>query len=292
MNTSEKHFVHGDHIGSTTVVTDEASNIVENSSYSPYGLPIESTSIRYGYETKEYDTVLKHTDFNFRTHKPEWAIFTQPDSLIKNVFDPQALNRYSFERNNPFKYIDPSGHNFEYFCPSGTCTEWLPLLAPSIPIVIILSAIPLGIIGGTGLRETVPPEEIPEKFDYAYETTRGGSDTIDHLIKSYEDLQKLKDIIDTTKGDLKKEGDDEKDELDFNVFPFIIYPSLSNLANSGASRTFSYVSPPGKENVKIRSSSGRNRNWDYSTIDGIPYLDESVPVGTDVGGGWVLTKRK
>ena len=31
--------------------------------------------------------------------------------MIQNVYDPQSLNRYSFERNNPLKYTDPSGHN-------------------------------------------------------------------------------------------------------------------------------------------------------------------------------------
>ena len=32
--------------------------------------------------------------------------------MIQNVYDPQALNRYVFERNNPYKYTDPTGHLF------------------------------------------------------------------------------------------------------------------------------------------------------------------------------------
>jgi hypothetical protein len=36
-------------------------------------------------------------------------IFTQPDSVISNVYDPQSLNRYSFERDNPYKYVDENG---------------------------------------------------------------------------------------------------------------------------------------------------------------------------------------
>ncbi len=34
----------------------------------------------------------------------------QPDTLIQNVYDPQSLNRYSFERSNPYKYTDEDGH--------------------------------------------------------------------------------------------------------------------------------------------------------------------------------------
>ena len=36
----------------------------------------------------------------------------QPDSLIQNVYDSQGLNRYSFERNNPYNKIDTTGHFF------------------------------------------------------------------------------------------------------------------------------------------------------------------------------------
>jgi hypothetical protein len=37
-------------------------------------------------------------------------LFLQPDTLIPNVYDPQSLNRYSFERNNPYKNMDETGH--------------------------------------------------------------------------------------------------------------------------------------------------------------------------------------
>jgi hypothetical protein len=37
-------------------------------------------------------------------------LFAQPDSIIPNVYDPQNLNRYSFERNNPLISRDDTGH--------------------------------------------------------------------------------------------------------------------------------------------------------------------------------------
>ena len=49
-------------------------------------------------------------DFKFRKYNPETGLFTQPDTLIPNVYNPQSLNRYSFEENNPYNRIDPDGH--------------------------------------------------------------------------------------------------------------------------------------------------------------------------------------
>jgi len=36
-------------------------------------------------------------------------IFTKPEQEFPDFYDPQQLNRYSFERNNPYKYVDPDG---------------------------------------------------------------------------------------------------------------------------------------------------------------------------------------
>ncbi len=38
-------------------------------------------------------------------------MFITADSIVPDPFDPQALNRYSYCRNNPLTYVDPSGHN-------------------------------------------------------------------------------------------------------------------------------------------------------------------------------------
>jgi len=39
-----------------------------------------------------------------------FAMFVQPDTQINDVYDPQNLNRYMFERGNPYMYTDPDGH--------------------------------------------------------------------------------------------------------------------------------------------------------------------------------------
>ena len=48
-----------------------------------------------------------------RYYRPEtFKHFTQPDTIIQNVYDPQSLNHYSYVLNNPYKYVDPSGNEF------------------------------------------------------------------------------------------------------------------------------------------------------------------------------------
>ena len=106
-----KTFHHNDHLGSTSVLTDEAGNVIERTQYDPLGGIIANGSVsRYNYEAKEYDAVTGDTDFHFRQYQSEYGFFTQPDTLIQNVYDPQSLNRYMFERGNPYRYTDPTGH--------------------------------------------------------------------------------------------------------------------------------------------------------------------------------------
>jgi hypothetical protein len=55
--TGTKKYLHPDHLGSTTLVTDSSGNLVENTFYTPYGRVIDGGSaIRYGYEGKEHKT--------------------------------------------------------------------------------------------------------------------------------------------------------------------------------------------------------------------------------------------
>jgi RHS repeat-associated protein len=48
--------------------------------------------------------------YNARYYDPSLARFVQADTVVPNPSDPQSLNRYVYTRNNPLKYVDPSGH--------------------------------------------------------------------------------------------------------------------------------------------------------------------------------------
>ncbi len=47
-----------------------------------------------------------------RLYDPTIARFMSADSIIPFQYDTQAFNRYSYVKNNPLKYTDPSGHSW------------------------------------------------------------------------------------------------------------------------------------------------------------------------------------
>src|SRR3989344_701446 len=91
-----KYYIHGDHLGSSSVVTNQAGAAIENTTYSPFGEVVSGGNLsRFDYEGKEFDSLVGDYDFHFRKYNPQWGLFLQPDTLIQNVYDPQSLNRYS-----------------------------------------------------------------------------------------------------------------------------------------------------------------------------------------------------
>jgi len=104
-----KTFFATDHKGNVVAVMNSTGSVIENTSYSGTGDILSGgNQSRYNYEGKEYDKVSGQTDFNARMLSgPQ---FTTPDPLIANPYNPQNLNRFAFEGNSPYNYIDPSGH--------------------------------------------------------------------------------------------------------------------------------------------------------------------------------------
>ena len=49
--------------------------------------------------------------YNARWYDPYLNHFTQPDSIVLDPYNSQDWDRYSYARNNPIKYTDPSGHS-------------------------------------------------------------------------------------------------------------------------------------------------------------------------------------
>jgi len=42
-----------------------------------------------------------------------WGRFVQADTIVPKPENPQDLNRYSYTRNNPLRYTDPTGHDLK-----------------------------------------------------------------------------------------------------------------------------------------------------------------------------------
>jgi hypothetical protein len=48
--------------------------------------------------------------YRARYYSPYLNRWIQPDTIVPDPTNPQDLNRYSYARNNPVKYVDPTGH--------------------------------------------------------------------------------------------------------------------------------------------------------------------------------------
>jgi RHS repeat-associated protein len=48
--------------------------------------------------------------YNARYYDPTIGRFISADTMVPNPINPQDLNRFTYARNNPVRYTDPSGH--------------------------------------------------------------------------------------------------------------------------------------------------------------------------------------
>jgi RHS repeat-associated protein len=110
--SADINYYHGDHLGSSSIVTDQNGQQVQHLEYAPYG----SVSKNEGVDVTDYKFTGKELDatglyfYSARYYDPEIGRFVSADTVVQAPYDPQSLNRYSYCRNNPLNYMDPSGH--------------------------------------------------------------------------------------------------------------------------------------------------------------------------------------
>jgi len=114
-NGGSPSYFHKDHLESSTVTTDEAGVATEQTEYIPFGLMREHAGeekSNYKYTDQELDKETNLYNYDARMYDPAMGIFTRPDDVTQNWYDPQTLNRYAYCRNNPLIYTDPTGQSF------------------------------------------------------------------------------------------------------------------------------------------------------------------------------------
>jgi RHS repeat-associated protein len=124
-------FLHTDNLGNVIALTDKTGKIIQRRSYTPFGeirhllykegvdrantitttqMLEESTNRSFtGHEAIE-GTSLIH--MNGRVYDSSIGRFLSADPYIQAPDDTQSYNRYSYVKNNPINYTDPSGYLF------------------------------------------------------------------------------------------------------------------------------------------------------------------------------------
>ena len=106
------YYFHSDHLGSRKYMTDQDGNKIANVDYTPYG---EQTTTgdnifnkKFTGQIEDHKTELIY--YNARYYDPQIGRFITPDSIIPDMANSQAFNRYMYVLGNPMIYDDPAGH--------------------------------------------------------------------------------------------------------------------------------------------------------------------------------------
>ena len=104
-----------DHLGSGSLMRDGDGD-TRVQWYTPFGA-VRAASLESGLVVDEgftgqtADVGVGLIDFNARAYDPQLGRFIMGDTISpQGGVVSQNLNRYSYVRNNPVKYVDPSGH--------------------------------------------------------------------------------------------------------------------------------------------------------------------------------------
>jgi RHS repeat-associated protein len=110
-------YYHGDHLGTSRLLTDGNGYPIWQGTFLPYGQEwnAQTTTNHYKFTGKERDSETGLDYFGARYYGSTMGRFLSPDpdddSGIEK--DPQSWNRYAYARNNPLLLTDPTGESYQ-----------------------------------------------------------------------------------------------------------------------------------------------------------------------------------
>jgi RHS repeat-associated protein len=124
------HYWHGDHLGSSSVITDSTGAKVQALTYYPYGdvrtnVPGTPVNVPYKFTGQELDFSSNLYFYESRYYHAIFGRFISPDTIVPDPLNPQDLNRYSYVRNSPLNYTDSTGSCPSWMDYSPVCNESL-----------------------------------------------------------------------------------------------------------------------------------------------------------------------
>ena len=168
------YFELADPLGTGMLMLDETGARRVHRTYSPFGVeqasagPASWLPRHYAGHLKDEEPGLVYMEA--RWMDPESGTFLSVDPVVGNAFDPQSHNAYSYARNNPASFTDPTGaFAYEWWSPppldvpafgnnpGASFSMLVVLAATSPPLNFTEPQSPLGVVegvdrsqGGTG----------------------------------------------------------------------------------------------------------------------------------------------
>jgi RHS repeat-associated protein len=110
------YFVHGDHLGSTRLLTGyPTASVVECDDYYPFGESIgcgATGTTTHKFTGYERDSESNLDNAQARYNSSSLGRFMSPDpvgNFVADATNPQTWNMYAYVNNNPLAFIDPTG---------------------------------------------------------------------------------------------------------------------------------------------------------------------------------------
>jgi RHS repeat-associated protein len=111
----ELHYLLSDHLGSTTKLLDDQGGVVSEVKYWPYGemRSVNGTpatdKLYTGQQIEPSTTGLGLYNYGARFYSTTLGRFLSVDPIVPEMYNPQDWNGYTYVRNNPMRYTDPTG---------------------------------------------------------------------------------------------------------------------------------------------------------------------------------------
>jgi len=107
------YYILKDHLGSASVITDANGVTVGETRYYPYGETRLTTGTIFTdklFTGQREMAGLGIYHYGARFYSSKLGRFLSADTITPDPFNSQDLNRFSYVRNNPLRYTDPTGH--------------------------------------------------------------------------------------------------------------------------------------------------------------------------------------
>jgi len=119
-DTEELLYAHGNEMGSTSVFTNQSGDVVERQDFDPFGrrrAPLGGAAtwsgdsgVDIGFTGHRREESFGLMDMGGRYYDPHLARFAAPDPFVSAPTSSQGYDPFSYVRNDPLTYTDPSGY--------------------------------------------------------------------------------------------------------------------------------------------------------------------------------------